>query len=124
MSSATTSICRSLMLEIERWRIAVGWPMDKFSEYCGLPDRYYPKALLADTPSGRQPRWQSVQLMVDGIFPAGFDIELRPKPGTVMTADNLKAKLLQLRAPTDAKTQRELMRELGQKGGQRSGVVR
>lgn len=111
-----TPLYRSVMLEVERWRIALNLPMEKFCEYAGLPDRYYPKALGADMPSGRQAHWRSVQIMLDAMMPDGFDLQIVPKRGAVLTADSLKAKLLQLRAPLNPRSQRELMRELGRAG--------
>lgn len=121
--SEVAPICRALMLEIERWRLALNLPMEKFCEYAGLPDRYYPKALHADSSSGRQPQWGTVQVMLDAIFPGGFDLELKPRAG-VLTADNLKARLLQLRATINPHTQRDLMRERGRAGGIASATVR
>lgn len=113
----TTSIYRAIILECERRRMALGLPMEKFCEYAGLPDRYYGKAVCVDTPSGRQPQWPTLQVIIDALFPHGFDLEIRPKPGQVISADNLKAKLLQLQANHNPLTQRELMRQLGKKGG-------
>jgi hypothetical protein len=112
-----TNIYRSLMLELERRRFALGLPQERFCEYAGLSDRYYAKALHADEPSGRQAQWSSVQALVDALFPHGFDLELRPKPGQVISPTNLKAKLLHLRAHHDPRSQRQLMQELGKKGG-------
>lgn len=110
--SHVTAIYRSIMLEIERRRHAVGFPMEKFSEYAGLPERYYPKALHADTPSGRQAQWGTLQIIVEALFPHGFDVTITPKPGQIMTEDSLKAKLLHLQAAKDPKSQRQLMAEL------------
>lgn len=119
-----TAIYRSIMLEVERRRHAVGFPMEKFSDYAGLPERYYPKALHADTPSGRQAQWGTLQVIIDALFPHGFDVTITPKPGQIMTEDSLKAKLLHLQAAKDPKSQRELMRALGTAGGKRSGESR
>lgn len=117
---APTPIYRAIMLEVERQRHAVGFPMEKFSEYAGLCDRFYPKALHADKPSGRQVQWQTLQVMIDALFPNGFDLIIKPRPGPMMSESNLKAKLLQLKAITDPKSQRELMSELGKRGGARA----
>jgi hypothetical protein len=117
MSTVTQPIYRAIMLEVERRRLALGLPMEKFSEYAGLCDRFYPKALFSDTPSGRQVQWGTLQVIIDALFPHGFDLEIRAKPGAVISANNLKAKLLQLKATADPKSQRQLMRELGRKGG-------
>lgn len=104
------------MLEFEQRRQALGFPMEAFSEYAGLPDRYYPKALHADRPSGRQAQWATVQIMADALYPNGFDLIIKPKPGAVMSEDNLKAKLLRLQAVKDPKCRREMMAELGRAG--------
>ena len=122
--STATPIYRAIMLEVERRRIALGLPMDKFSEYAGLPERYYSKALHADVPCGRQAQWSTLQVMVAALFPNGFDVIIKPVSGPVISADNLKAKLLRLQATKDPKSQRELMRELGIVGGKRSGESR
>lgn len=115
-----TAIYRAVMLEIERRRIALEWPMDKFSEYAGLPDRYFGKALSMDAPSGKQAQWATLQLIMDALFPAGYDLVIRARPGDVMTPENLKAKLLQLRATKDPRSQRQLMSDLGRKGAEAS----
>jgi hypothetical protein len=104
-----TPIYRAIMLEVERRRHAVGFPMEKFSEYAGLPERYYPKALHADTPSGRQAQWGTLQIIIEALFPHGFDVTITPKAGQIMTEDSLKAKLLHLQAAKDPKSQRQLM---------------
>jgi hypothetical protein len=106
------------MLEVERRRQALGLPMEKFSEFAGLCDRFYPKALHADKPSGRQVQWATMQVIIDALFPNGFDLEIRAKPGPIMSESNLKAKLLQLKAIKDPKSQRELMSELGKRGAE------
>lgn len=114
--TTATPIFRAIMLECERRRVALGFPMEKFSEYAGLPERYYPKALHADLPSGRQGQWSTLQTIIDALFPSGFDVEIRARPGAPGDYESLKAKLLQLRATKDPRSQRELMRELGRKG--------
>jgi hypothetical protein len=116
--SVTTSLYRAIILECERRRMALGLPMEKFCEYAGLPDRYYGKAVCVDTPSGRQPQWPTLQIIIDALFPNGFDVEIRPKPGTVIDAGNLKARLLQLQANHNPLAQRDLMRELSGKAAE------
>lgn len=106
------------MLEIERRRQALGLPMDKFSEWAGIPDRFYSKGLHADAPSGRQAQWPTLQNIVSALFPHGFDLEIRPKPGAVIQPNDLKAKLLQLKALKDPRSQRELMTALSGKAAE------
>ena len=92
--------------------------MDKFCEYAGLPERYYAKGLHADMPNGRQSTWPMVQNIIDALFYSGFDVEIRARPGAPMDYESLKAKLLQLRANHDPRTQRELMTSLSVKAAQ------
>jgi hypothetical protein len=113
--TTATAIFRAIMLECERRRVALGFPMEKFSEYAGLPERYYPKALHADLPSGRQAQWGTLQTIIDALFPTGFDVEIRARPGSPQDYESLKAQLLQLRAHHDPRSQRDLMRGLSVK---------
>ena len=74
-------------------------------------------AANADAPSGRQAQWGTLQIIIEALFPAGFDVKIEARPGPVITAENLKAKLLALKATVDPRSQRERMREIGRKGG-------
>jgi hypothetical protein len=105
-----------MMLEIERRRRQLGISMDTLSDLAGFADRFYSKALHPDTPSGRQSRWETVQEMMDAIFPEGFDIEIRPKPGGCMSADDLRRKVQFAGADANPITRRKLMAALGRKG--------
>src|SRR5215211_4164390 len=69
-----TPFYRSIMLEIERRRISLGISMDEASDRAGVADRSYSKILYADAPSGRQATWRTLQDVVDGLFPAGYDV--------------------------------------------------
>lgn len=120
--TAATPIYRAIMLEIERRRVALGLPMAQFCEFAGLPDRYYSKALHADEPSGRRAQWSTLQIIVQALFRNGFDLEIRARPGPAISEESLKAKLLQLKATVDPKSQRQLMRELGMRGAARPGL--
>lgn len=112
---AVTAIYRAIMLEVESRRLALGFPMERFSEWAGLPDRYYPKALMADTPSGRQASWETLQTIVDALFPHGFDLIIKAKPGKVIGASDMKAQILQLREAANPQTRRERMAEIGRR---------
>jgi hypothetical protein len=80
-----------------------------------VADRYFAKN--PDSPSGRQAQWRTIQDIVDALFPEGFDVEIRPKVGLRMDAEQLRCKIKFAAAATDKKLQRELMRGLGAKGG-------
>jgi hypothetical protein len=116
-----TLVYMTIIHQIEEMRIASGMTMAAFSEYAGLPERYYAKALHPDTPSGRQASWESVQTMLETLAPHGFEVVIRRKPGAVIDPQNLKAKSLEIRALTDPRTMREKMREIGLKGASKGG---
>jgi hypothetical protein len=55
---------------------------------------------------------------VDALFPAGYDVEIKPKSGLRLSAQDLRCKILFASAPSDPRSQRDLMRTLGKKGGE------
>jgi hypothetical protein len=116
MNSAT-ALYRAFIIECERRRRQLGWPAWKLDDASGVQDGYSQKMAHPDSPSGRQARWETLQLIVDALFPYGFDLILRPKNGCVLDAASQQRKIRFAVATVDRKAQRELMRELGMKGG-------
>lgn len=113
---AVTSIYRAIMLECEQRRIALGLPMERMSEWMGISDRSYPKYLNADTPSGRQAQWPTLQTIIDALYPHGFEVIIKPKPGAVIGPDDMKAARLELRARENPVLMREIMAQRGAMG--------
>lgn len=107
----------AVMLEIERRRLQLGLSMQEVCDRSGLADYYYSKSLHASTPSGRQAQWRTLQDLVDALFSEGYDVEIRPKVGMRLDAKQLRCKIKFAAASVNPKLQRELMRELGSKGG-------
>jgi transcriptional regulator with XRE-family HTH domain len=107
----------AVMLEIERRRLQLNISMQEVCDRSGVADYYYSKALHASTPSGREARWSTLQDIVDALFPAGYDVVIKPKTGMRLNPDQLRCKIKFAAAPTDRKLQRALMSELGRKGG-------
>jgi hypothetical protein len=108
---------RAVMIELERQRLARRLSMQEVCDRSGLADYYYSKALHASTPSGRQAKWETLQDLVDALFPEGYDVEIRPKVGMRLSAADLRCKIKSAAALTNSKSQREFMRELGKRGG-------
>jgi hypothetical protein len=106
-----------MMLEIERRRVELGISMDRLSEVAGLAERAYVKTLYPETASGRIARHETIQIIVDALFPDGFDIEIRPRSGPALTALSARLKIHCAAASEHPKRRRELMRELGVRGG-------
>lgn len=113
-----TPIYRSIMLEVERRRLQLGLSMDRLSEIAGIADRAYSKALWAETVSGRVARYETLQCILDVLFPDGFDVAIKPKNGPELDALSLRYKVRCAAAANDVKIQRELMAELGRKGAE------
>lgn len=72
----STAIYRSLMEVIERRRSELGLSMAAVDDLAGTQDGYYAKMIYPDTPSGRQARWETVDLVVQALFGREFGIDL------------------------------------------------
>jgi hypothetical protein len=79
--SGGTDIYKQIMAKAERRRRKLGLSMERLSEFAGLPDRYFAKALYCDSASGRQASWALLQAMVDVLFADGFDVRITPRQG-------------------------------------------
>ena len=109
-------IYSAIVVELERKRQAMGISQDEMSELMGSAERSYSKMIHADTPSGRQATWPTVQKAIDVLFCDGFDLVLR-RGGEPLTSQGTRRKILASAAHFDRKTQREIMAERGRKGG-------
>jgi hypothetical protein len=107
---------RAVILEIERRRLALHLSMQELCDRAGVADYYWSKAVHANTPSGREARWSTLQDIVDAIYPAGYDVCITPKAGMRLDAKQLRCKIKFAAAAVNPVSQRELMRTLSQKG--------
>lgn len=114
---AATPIYRAIMLECERRRLQLGWPMWQVDEASGVQDGYYAKMLYADTPSGRQARWDMLQYVVQALFPEGFDVRISQALVGPLDEAGMKRKIRFAAGCYDRKSVRKLMQENGSKGG-------
>jgi hypothetical protein len=62
-------------------------------------------------------RWETLQLVITALFPEGFDVEIKHKAGDPLTAENHRLKVMFAAADNNRLSRRELMRELGRRGG-------
>lgn len=76
-----TGIYHALIAQIHGRIRRLGIPMWKCDDLSGLQDGYTAKLLHPDTPSGRQARWDTLQLLLDAIYPEGFVLTIRPVRG-------------------------------------------
>ena len=64
------------MLAVERRRLQLGWPAWLVEKQSGVQDGYYFKMVYAETPSGRNAGWQTLQLVIDALWPDGVGVRL------------------------------------------------
>lgn len=112
-----TPIYRAVMLEVERRRLQLGLSMDRLSEVAGLADRAYAKMLYPETASGRQAQWNTLQAVFDVLFADGFDVAIKPRAGAKLDQISSRYKIRFSAGFFNEKTLRELMSEMGKKGG-------
>lgn len=72
----STAIYRELMAVLEGRRVELGLSMATVNDLAGLQDGFFAKMLYPDTPSGRQARWETVQLAVEALFGKGFSVQI------------------------------------------------
>jgi hypothetical protein len=113
----TVPVYRSFWLEIERRRQQLAISQDRLSEIAGIADRSFSKYLLPETPTGRAARWETMQIVMDALYPSGFDIVVRPRNGPELDVLSYKFKIRAAAAQHDRRLRREFMAELGAKGG-------
>jgi hypothetical protein len=78
-----------------------------------------------DTPSGRQARWETVQLLVDALWSDGFDLEIRERRGSCFGPSKQKTRTLNAATYYGPKKGlREYLSELSKKGASKGGKAR
>lgn len=82
------------IIEQLRDRIAwLGWPMWVCDSKSGLQDGYTAKVLNPDTPSGRMADWPTLQLLIDALYPDGFQLVAIPRTPRRRYKGNRQARL-------------------------------
>ena len=59
--------------------VHLGWTMERCDERSGNQDGYTAKMLHPDTPSGRQANWQTLQNLLDALYPDGVEVLIAPR---------------------------------------------
>jgi hypothetical protein len=116
ITEKATEIYRSITIECERRRQELSLPMWKLDDLAGTQDGFYAKMLHADRPSGRQCRWETLNLIVSALWPQGFDLQIIHKPGDPLTAENHRLKVMFAASDHCRLSRRKLMSELGKRG--------
>lgn len=84
-----TSIYRAIMFEVERRRLDLGWSMWQVDDAAGINDGHYAKMLYPDTPSGRQAKWPTLQLVIEAMFKGGFRVTIEPESDAIRSAPRM-----------------------------------
>jgi hypothetical protein len=113
-----------LILEIEERRQALGVSMERLSEMAGLPDRSFSKLVYPSTKSGRLARWSTIQIVLDALYPDGFDLKISPTKGDKIKEYGHRYHIKQIAMHYNRLTRREIMQDWGRRGGRRSGEAR
>lgn len=85
----STPIYRAIMMAIEARRLELGFSMATVNDLAGTQDGYLAKMLYPDTPSGRQARWETVQLVVEALFGRDFTVQIVPGNYTMRSAPSI-----------------------------------
>jgi hypothetical protein len=104
------------MLEVERRRVQLGFTFIDVDNLAGLNDGYLAKMMWPDTRTGRIAGWNTLQLVIEALFPKGFEVIIRQKDGAVLDEPSIRKMTYIARVPFDRKAQRELMADYGRRG--------
>ena len=109
-------VYRALLLECERRRQELGWSMWQVDDAAGLNDGHFAHCLAVDRPSGRQARWETLNLIISALWPRGIDLQITHKTGGNLTAEDMTRKIRFAQADNCRLSRRKLMSELGKRG--------
>jgi hypothetical protein len=122
MPRATTEFYRSVIQAIDLRIRVLGLTMARVDELSGVPDGYTAKALHPDTPSGRQSRWETLQDLIDALFPEGLSVTLKANP--IRSEKHVSRLSRQSSSHVINAGRRIDVREAGRRGGLASHAVR
>ena len=84
---------RGLIVAIEKRRRELRIPMYTVDEKSGIADGLFSKMVAVDAPSGRQSEYQTVDDVIDALFPSGWRIEIVADDKVLRTEAEMKAEL-------------------------------
>ena len=115
---AVSDIYRALAAQLHDRIRKLGLPMWRCDDLSGVQDGYTAKMLHPDTPSGRQASWLTLDLMMQALYPDGYDIIVRPRDG------RKALKLTAPRNPTVDARDRAVFQKYGRLGGLKAAANR
>jgi hypothetical protein len=75
-------VYEKMISAIDRRRRALGWTCLDLDDKAGWQDGYYGKAAHPNSPSGRQAGYYLLDLALDALCPAGYEVLIVPtRPG-------------------------------------------
>lgn len=90
--TTATAIYQAIMWEVRKHSHELGITMRQCDNVSGNQDGYTAKMMHPETNSGRQARWETLQDLVDALYPGGVRITIRPlsSMAQIKTAINRK----------------------------------
>jgi hypothetical protein len=122
VSPGVTPLYRAVIRAVSFRIRALGLTMGRVDELSGVQDGYCAKALHPDAPSGRQSRWETLQLIIDALYPEGLSVTLKANP--VKSGKHLNRLSRQSASHVISLGRRIDVREAGRRGGLASLAVR
>jgi hypothetical protein len=130
-----TAIYDAIIWELRNHIRALGLTMQQCDDCAGTQDGYVAKMLHPDTPSGRQARWETLQLVLDAVYPGGFRLRLQPVVGMAAIRASLNRKLshggqmlsglsINEREAGKGLLGRVALRDLAREAGRKGGIAR
>lgn len=78
-----TAFYAAVTAALDRRIRVLRWTMKTCDDRSGLQDGFTAKLLHAESPGGRQCRWETLQLLVDALYPSGVKVVIQALDGTM-----------------------------------------
>lgn len=91
--TAATQLYQAIMWEVRKHIFELGITMEQVDKVSGIPERYMGKILHPEESSGRQATWRTLQDVIDGIYPGGINLRIRPCAGMSEIKASINRKL-------------------------------
>lgn len=85
-----TAFYVSLTAALDRRIRVLRWTMRQCDDASGLQDGFTAKLLNAASPGGRQVRWETLQLLVDALYPSGVKVVLQALDGNMQALASIE----------------------------------
>jgi hypothetical protein len=106
----------ALVGALEERRLQIGISMERVAELAGTADRSFAKALSPESVSGRQVRFETLELYFGALFPEGYQLRVIPTKSGAPTRDGTRRMIESAARHYDQRCRYAHLREIGRKG--------